>query len=75
LIISLIKEQSQQLNLLKLTDLADLVSRMGVEKETLLKMFIDMYQKEGTDGVIRLFNAATDLELEDFGYGRFRIKH
>jgi len=67
--------EEQQLNLLKLKDLAELVSRMGYEKETLLKMFTDMYQKEGTEGVIRMFNSATDLEIEDFGYGRFQIKH
>lgn len=70
-----INEQQQELSLLKLKDLAELVSRMGMEKETLLRLFMDMYQKEGTEGVIRLFNSATDLELEDFGYGRFRIKH
>ena len=70
-----IKEQQQELSLLKLKDLAELVSRMGMEKETLLRMFIDMYRKEGSEGVIRLFNSATDLEIEDFGYGRFQVKH
>jgi hypothetical protein len=69
----IIKEQS--LDLLKLKDLAELVSRLGYEKETLLKMFIEMYRKEGSEGVIRIFNSATDLDLEDFGYGRFHLKN
>jgi len=74
LVKNLINEDVQDVNFLKLKDLAELVSRMGMEKETLLKIFIDMYRNEGTEGVIKLFNSATNLDLEDFGYGRFRVK-
>jgi len=71
----ILKEQNDNLNLLKLNDIAEIVARLGMDQKVLLKIFIDMYRKEGSEGVIRLFNSATDLELEDFGYGRFHIKH
>ena len=75
---SLMTEQvieEQQLHLLKLKDLAEMVSRLGVDYDIMLQIFIDTYKKEGSEGVIRIFNSATDLDLEDFGYGRFHIKH
>jgi hypothetical protein len=69
----IIKEQ--RLDLMKLKDLTELVSRLGYEKEVLLKIFIEMYRKEGSEGVIKVFKSATNLDLEDFGYGRFNLKN
>ena len=59
---------------LKLKDLAEIASRTGNDYETLLKIFINFFKDEGDQGVIRLFKSATDLDIEDMGYGRYMLK-
>lgn len=61
----------------KLPDLAELVSRMGEELDydTLLAIFVEVFRDEGDEGVIKLFRSATNLDLDDFGHGRYVIKY
>ena len=60
---------------LKIHDLAEIVSRTGNDYETLLSIFQDMFQKEGDTGVIKLFKSATDLDLENLSHGHYTIKY
>ena len=68
----IINEQRGQF--LRIPDLAKLAARMGLDEETLHRMFVKVHKNEGDQGLINLFRSVTDLELEDMGYGRYQIK-
>jgi len=65
----------QRGQILKLKDLADMCSRTKAgDYETFLQIFIDVFKDEGDQGVINLFKSATNLKIEDMGYGRYMLK-
>lgn len=59
---------------LKIKDLAEISSRMGLDEKTMFQVFMSIFKNEGDDGLIKAFKDVTDLELEDMGYGRYQIK-
>lgn len=55
----------------KIDDLAELTSNMGFEKEIMLKIFQDMFQKGGDDMVIETFYDITHIDIYSISKGRY----
>ena len=77
---NLIKEEATFLledtqKILSITDLIDLVSRLGVDKESISSYFRNVFLKWGDDGIIRAFKEATDLIIEPVSKGKYMIKY
>ena len=61
--------------ILKISDLAEIVSRTGNDYDSLLSIFQETFQNEGDEGVIKMFKSATNLNLEEMRHGQYTIKY
>lgn len=67
------KERHQEI--LKLRDLAEIISRTGVDFESLLMAFQDAFRDGGDEEVMELFKIGTGIEVENIGKGRYILKY
>lgn len=69
----LLFEDAQKI--LSIADLAELVSRLGVDEEHVLDYFKTVFLKRGDEGIIEAFKQATDLVIEPVSKGKYMIKY
>jgi len=63
-------------DVLKIQDLAEIISRLGgmYEYNTMLTLFQEAFRDGGDEDVKTLFKIATKTELDNIGRGRYMIK-
>jgi GTPase SAR1 family protein len=55
-------------------DLADLISRMGYDKDVILQMFQETFRKSGDEGIKKEFEELTKgIKLENIIRGKYKI--
>jgi len=67
-------DESQYGSILRLREIVDIVSRMGLDKETIQIMFVRVYKHSGDEGVVDLFNAITGHNISVEGRGQYRME-
>jgi hypothetical protein len=77
--IFLMKKINESLGILRLDDIAELLSRTGfAEKETIYDMVQNIFKKKGDDGVKEFYKDFTKGgggKLDDIGRGQYVIKY
>jgi hypothetical protein len=58
-------------NVMGIQDLAEMVSRLGVDFEIALEILQDQFKKFGDAGVIEMFKGMTDVAIEPIRRGKY----
>jgi len=65
----------EQQQILGLPELAELISRMGMDYDILLQVLQGQFQEKGDAGVMAYFKQATELDLEMVRHGKYMLKY
>lgn len=58
-----------------IAELAEMVSRMGLDYDVILEILQDEFRKHGDEGVIEMFNGMTDVQIDNISRGKYVFKY
>ena len=64
-----ILDESQ--NIMGIQDLAEMVSRLGVDFEIALEILQDQFRKRGDEGIVEIFQEMTGVAIEPIRRGKY----
>ena len=58
-------------NIMGIRELAEMVSRMGVDYDAVLGILQNEFKKRGNSGVVNMFKGMTDVAIEAISQGKY----